>query len=159
MQGIEPAPERKRQTTWKTFIQAHWDVLAAIDFTTIEVWTRGGLVTYYLLMVMEIAMRRVYFAGATPNPDSIWMQQIARNLTDVEEGFYVGLRPVEQRRGSRLYVIAYFTVKNVHNVTTSEPWPPATLTHLWANAHFRRKTQDDGWWKVHTKTVACSNRR
>ncbi len=40
--GIEPAPERKRQTTWKTFIKAHWDVLASIDFTTIEVWTKGG---------------------------------------------------------------------------------------------------------------------
>ena len=43
--GIEPAPDRKRQTTWKTFIKSHWDVLAAIDFTTIEVWTKGGLVT------------------------------------------------------------------------------------------------------------------
>jgi putative transposase len=28
--GIEPAPERKKQTTWKTFLEAHWDVLAAI---------------------------------------------------------------------------------------------------------------------------------
>ena len=41
--GIEPAPNRKRQTTWKTFLKAHWDVLAAIDFTTVEVWTKGGL--------------------------------------------------------------------------------------------------------------------
>jgi hypothetical protein len=30
-------------------LKAHWDVLAAIDFTTIDVWTRGGLVTFYLL--------------------------------------------------------------------------------------------------------------
>ena len=37
--GIEPAPVRKRQTTWHAFLKAHWDVLAAIDFTTIEVWT------------------------------------------------------------------------------------------------------------------------
>ena len=37
--GIEPAPERTRQTTWHAFLKAHWDVLAAIDFTTIEVWT------------------------------------------------------------------------------------------------------------------------
>ena len=43
--GIEPAPNRKRQTTWKTFLKAHWDVLAAIDFTTVEVCTKGGLVT------------------------------------------------------------------------------------------------------------------
>ena len=35
--GIEPAPNRKRQTTWATFLKAHWDVLGAIDFTTIEV--------------------------------------------------------------------------------------------------------------------------
>ena len=40
--GIEPAPERRRQTTWKAFLKAHWDVLGATDFTTIEVWTRGA---------------------------------------------------------------------------------------------------------------------
>ncbi len=67
--GIEPAPDRQRQTTWATFLKAHWDVLAAIDFTTIEVWTRGGLVTYYLLFVMELKTRRVHFAGCTPNPN------------------------------------------------------------------------------------------
>ena len=47
--GIEPAPERRRETTWKTSLKAHWDVLASLDFTTIDVWTRSGLVTYYLL--------------------------------------------------------------------------------------------------------------
>ena len=66
--GIEPAPDRKRQTTWKTFLKAHWDVLAAIDFTTVEVWTKGGLVTFYLLFVMELKTRRVHFAGCTPHP-------------------------------------------------------------------------------------------
>jgi hypothetical protein len=35
--GIEPAPDRRLKTTWKAFIKAHWQVLAAIDFTTIEV--------------------------------------------------------------------------------------------------------------------------
>ena len=63
--GIEPAPERKRHSTWKAFIKAHWDVLAAVDFTTIEVWTRDGLVTIYLLFAMEVATRRVHFAGCT----------------------------------------------------------------------------------------------
>ena len=90
--GIEPAPERKRQTTWATFLKAHWDVLGSIDFTTIEVWTKGGLVTYYLLFVMEVATRRVHFAGCTPNPDGPWMKQIARNLTDCEDGFLNGKR-------------------------------------------------------------------
>ena len=53
--GIEPAPSRKRMTTWATFLKAHWDQLAAIDFTTVEVWTESGLVTYYLLFAMRLA--------------------------------------------------------------------------------------------------------
>src|ERR1022692_3688479 len=36
--GIEPAPDRKRQTTWQTFFQAHWDVLAAAAFTSLIIW-------------------------------------------------------------------------------------------------------------------------
>ena len=26
--GIEPAPERRKRTSWKTFLKAHWDVMA-----------------------------------------------------------------------------------------------------------------------------------
>ena len=85
--GVDPAPVRKRQSTWKSFLEAHWDVLASIDFTTIEVWTRRGLVTYYLLFVMELETRRVHFAGSTTNPDEPWMLQIGRNLSDAEDGF------------------------------------------------------------------------
>jgi transposase InsO family protein len=88
--GIEPVPDRRRQTTWKTFLEAHWDVLASVDFTTIGVWTRNGLVTYYLLLVMELETRRVHFAGCATNPDEDWMLQVARNLTDAEEGFLRG---------------------------------------------------------------------
>lgn len=40
--GIEPAPGRKRTGSWKTFLKAHWDVLASADFTTVEVWTKSG---------------------------------------------------------------------------------------------------------------------
>ena len=86
-QGIEPAPDRKRQTTWSTFIKAHWDVLAAIDFTTVEVWTKGGLVTFYLLFVMELKTRRVHFVGSTPQPHETWMKQAARELTACDDGF------------------------------------------------------------------------
>ena len=88
--GIEPAHDRRRQSTWKSFLEAHWDVLASVDFTTIEVWTRRGLVTYYLLFFMQLATRRVHFAGLTANPGEGWMLQIARNLTDAEEGFLRG---------------------------------------------------------------------
>jgi putative transposase len=85
--GIDPLPDRMRQSTWKSFLQTHWDVLASVDFTTIEVWTKSGLVTIYLLFVMELATRRVHFAGSTANPDEPWMLQIVRNVSDAENGF------------------------------------------------------------------------
>ena len=90
--GIEPVAGRKRQSPWKDFLEAHWDVLGAIDLTTIEVWTKSGLVTFYLLFVMEVATRRVHFAGCTASPDERWMKQVARNVTDSDDGFLVGTR-------------------------------------------------------------------
>jgi putative transposase len=50
------------------------------------------LVTYYGLFVMEVATRRVHFAGCMPNPDEPWMKQIAKNLTDPFDGFLLGKR-------------------------------------------------------------------
>jgi hypothetical protein len=44
--GLPPAPERKRGTTWAEFIASHRDVLAAADFFTAEIWPLKGLVTY-----------------------------------------------------------------------------------------------------------------
>ena len=52
---------------------------------------------------MELSSRRVHVAGITPNPDSVFMLQIARNPTDmVEDGDYrwgtewrYGFGPVE----------------------------------------------------------------
>ena len=99
--GIEPAPERTRNTSWKAFLKAHWDALGAIDFTTVEVWTKGGLVTFYLLFVMELASRRVCFAGCTPNPNEGWIKQIARHLTDAEDGFLKDSRYLLMDRDSK----------------------------------------------------------
>ena len=84
--GIEPAPKRKTQMTWSTFLKAHWDQLAAIDFTTVEVWTPKGLVTSYLLFAMRLADRQVRFLGCTLNPGGPWMEQMARTMTDPFDG-------------------------------------------------------------------------
>ena len=65
-------------------------MLASVDFTTIEVWTKCGLVTYYLLFLMELKTRTVHCAGFTTNPHGQWMQQLARNLTDCNDGFLLG---------------------------------------------------------------------
>ena len=85
--GIEPVPDRRAGTTWSTFVKAHQDVLAASDFTTLEVWTKGGLVTFYLLFVVELKTRRVDFLGATANSGDSWMKQAAREFTVFDEGF------------------------------------------------------------------------
>jgi putative transposase len=79
--GIEPAPRRKRTSTWKTFLKAHWESIASIDFTTVEVWTTNGLTTFYILVAMRLKTRRVEIAGITESPNGDWIKQIARNLT------------------------------------------------------------------------------
>jgi hypothetical protein len=84
--GIPPAPERRKTTTWKAFIRTHMDVLWATDFFTTEVWTLGGLVTYYILFFSHLETRQVHIAGVTAHPNETWMQQMARNLTMDEWG-------------------------------------------------------------------------
>lgn len=83
--GIAPAPGRP--SSWRTFIKSHAALIAAADFFTTEVWTTRGLVTHYTLFVIDLASRRVEIAGTTTNPDSAWMAQVARNLTDSADGF------------------------------------------------------------------------
>ena len=79
--GIPPAPERKTTTTWKEFIRTHMEVLVATDFCTAEVWTLGGLVTYYVLFFIHMESRKIDVAGVTPHPNEAWMVQVARNVT------------------------------------------------------------------------------
>jgi transposase InsO family protein len=85
--GIPPAPERKTTTTWQEFIRTHMEVLVATDFFTAEVWTLGGLVTYYVLFFIHLGSRKVHIAGITPHPNEAWMVQVARNLTMEAWGF------------------------------------------------------------------------
>src|SRR5256714_12606846 len=85
--GIPPTPERQTTTTWKEFIRTHLDVLVATVFFTAEVWTLGGLVTYYVLFFIHLGSRQVHVAGVTPHPTEAWMVQVARNATMEEWGF------------------------------------------------------------------------
>jgi transposase InsO family protein len=104
--GIEPAPERGTRTPWKTFLAAHWEVLAAADFFTVEVLTFGGLVRYAVFFVMKLKTRTVEVAGITCHPDEAWMTQIARNLTDARDGFLHGVQHVILDRDP-LYTAAF----------------------------------------------------
>jgi transposase len=101
--GIEPAPTRGQRMSWTTFMKAHWSNLAAIDFTTVEVWTKGRLVTHSVLFVMELATRKVVCAGITPYPNSAWIRQIGRELTDAFSGFLHGKRFLVMDRDSSFH--------------------------------------------------------
>ena len=90
--GLSPAPEREKKTAWRDFIRSHTEVLAAVDFFTAEVWTAGGLMTYYVLTFIRVASREVYIGGVTTSPDSGWMRQMARNVTQADTGFLSGCR-------------------------------------------------------------------
>jgi transposase InsO family protein len=108
-------------------------VLASIDFTTVEVWTPRGLVTFYLLVVMELSTRRVCFAGCTPNPDAAWMKQTAKELTNFEDGFLNGKRYVLMDRDTK-FCEAFRDVLRAEGV---EPvLLPARSPNL--NAHLER---------------------
>src|SRR6266498_4533408 len=90
---MEPAPQRRKGGMgWVQFLTMHWEVLAATDFFTVAVATWHGLVTYYVLVVMELATRRVQVAGITSHPSAAFMQQCARQWTDPCDGFLLGKR-------------------------------------------------------------------
>jgi putative transposase len=79
--GLPPATERKRTTTWATFVRTHVALLTGTDFFTAEVLTLRGLVTYYVLFFIHFESRQVAIAGLTVHPNEPWMKQIARNAT------------------------------------------------------------------------------
>jgi transposase len=84
--GIPSAPERTKTTSWREFIHRHLDMLWATDFFSTEVWTLGGLVTFYVLFFIKLDTREVHLAGITAHPNEQWMRQVARNLTMEEWG-------------------------------------------------------------------------
>jgi transposase InsO family protein len=90
--GIEPAPERSRETTWKEFLSRHWEMIVAADFFTVEVWTRHGLRRFIVLFVIELSTRKVEIAGIAADANRLWMSQIGRNLTDAVNGILNGKR-------------------------------------------------------------------
>ena len=64
----------------------------ATDFFTAEVWTRRGLQRFIVLFFIEISTRKVQIAGIASTANGLRMSQIARNLTDAEEGILTGKR-------------------------------------------------------------------
>ena len=88
---------------------------------------------YYLLFVMEVATRRVHFAGCTPNPNEAWMKQIARELTNFEDGFLNGKRYLLMDRDAK-FCPAFKDILENEGVNPV-PLPPKSPN---LNAHLER---------------------
>jgi len=129
--GLPPVPQRP--TSWQTFLKAHWGVIAAADFFTTEVWTWRGLVTYYTVLVMDLASRRVHILGSTPHPNDVFMSQIVRIVTAADDGVLIGQRVLicdRDRKWSRA-VRQRFADAGIRVVLTPQRAPNA-------NAHAER---------------------
>jgi transposase InsO family protein len=99
---IDPAPKRRQGgMSWSQFLTMHWEVLAATDFFTVEVATWHGLVTYYVLMVMDLSTRRIHLAGMTPHPTEAFMMQCAGQHTDPFDGFLLDKRYLMHDRDTK----------------------------------------------------------
>ena len=116
--GLEPAPERKKRTTWRECLAAHGDVLAAADCFTVAVWTPRGLTRVTVLVLSHLASRRVPIAGISAEPDGPGVTQLMRHATDAEDGCLRHIRVLIHDRDPRF------------RPAVRDPLPPADVTHI-----------------------------
>ena len=90
--GYDPEPDLTVRSTWHEFLRSHWDVMTACDFFTIELLVGRKLIRCTVFFVIEFSTRKVFFGPIKLQPDGEYMRQVARILTDCEDGFLNGKR-------------------------------------------------------------------
>ena len=74
---LGPAP-RRSGPSWREFLQTQANSVIAVDFLTVDtIW----LQRLYVLFFIEVATRRVHFAGCTAHPSEEWVTQQARQVS------------------------------------------------------------------------------
>jgi putative transposase len=130
--GIEPAPEREKKRTWKQFVKAPWDSLAACDFFRVEMLGLRGTARYMVFFVISLKTRAVEIGGIGVigvNPDGEWMRQVARNLTDRVDGYLRQARFLIHDRDP-LFTEAFESILR----SASRRRPGASASTIWSSA-------------------------
>ncbi len=114
--GIEPAPERDRQT-WATFLRSQAHAILACDFFTAT--TLNGA-SVYVFAVIEHANRRVRILGVTTHPTAAWVIQAARNMVmDLQDAGATVAHLVRDRDSKYTRAFdAVFAAEGIEVVTT-----------------------------------------
>jgi hypothetical protein len=95
---------------------------------------------------MELATRRVYFAGITTNPDELWMLQMARNLSDAEDGFLRRKKFLMMDRDAKFSEEFHATLEQVGiEAVRLPPRSPNLNPHI---ERFMRSLKDGGLYRL-----------
>jgi hypothetical protein len=119
--GYDPEPDLTVKSTWHEFIKSHWDVLTACDFFTIELLVGRKLVRCTIFFVIELSTRKVFFAPIKPQPDGDYMKQMAKLLTDYDDGFLSGKKYLIHDRDP------LYTTEGFHKILKSSGVKPVKL--------------------------------
>ena len=75
--------------------------------------------------MIDLKTRVVQIAGSTPNPDGAWMAQVARQLSDADDGFLRGHRILLCDRDTKFAGPWKRTLERVGNRDRLDPLPRA----------------------------------
>ena len=67
---------------WPQFLARFENITWAGDFFSVEVWTKQGQITFYVLFFIHLATQRVVIGGISPHATSEWLIQMIKSWTD-----------------------------------------------------------------------------
>jgi putative transposase len=100
--GIEPALERVKKTTWKEFLQRHWEQIVASDFFSMDVSKRSRLVSLVMFWFMKVSAHRLYTARTARETD-----EMSRIRGVGKEVHIADMRALHERRRNRVVADGY----------------------------------------------------
>ena len=88
-------------------------------------------VAMYLLFFMEVATRKVHFAGMTANPNEAWMENVANEVTNPETGILSGKKILLLDRDTKFTASFHQKIKDAGiKPTKTPPQSPNCNAHI-----------------------------